>query len=167
MANNGEQLMSEIKEESTSNEIAITSFGPSYYAQLNDDLIVVGISQLSSKVDKPNMILLSDYDAELMGNLYNPETIEFIPQETIVDYGSKITKRALSQRLNPVIREAIRKSTDEIVVDIREDLKLAEYADLKDNDLITSLKYLVYVGVMTQAEMDLVIGLSVTEIETY
>jgi hypothetical protein len=72
--------------------------------------------------------------------------------------GFKITKRALSQRLNPVIREAIRNSTDEIVIDIREDLKFAEYVDLKDSDLITSLKYLVYAGLMTQEESDLVIN---------
>jgi hypothetical protein len=84
-----------------------------------------------------------------------------------VDYGSKITKRALSQRLNPIMREAIRKSTDEIVVDIREDLKLAQYVDLKDHDLITSFKYLVYAGLMTQEESDLVTEPPVTQSEAY
>jgi hypothetical protein len=76
---------------------------------------------------------------------------------------TKMTARAFSQRLNPVIREAIRNTVDEIVIDIREDLKLASYADLKDPDLITSLKYLVYVEIMTQDEMDAVINTPVTE----
>lgn len=84
-----------------------------------------------------------------------------------VNYGSKITKRALSKRLNPVIREAIRKSTDEIVIDIREDLKLAEYVNLKDTDLITSFNYLVYAGLMTQEESDLVTDAPVAQSEAY
>jgi hypothetical protein len=157
--------MSEITEESTSNEIVITSFGPSYYAQLNDDLIVVGISQLSGKVDKPNMILLSDYDVSLIDNLYNTETLKFTLHETVVDYGSKITIRAFSQRLNPVIRASIRKSTDDIVIDIREDLKMASLVDLKDSDVITSLKYLVYIEIMTQDEINLVLDKPVSENE--
>jgi hypothetical protein len=82
------------------------------------------------------------------------------------DYGSKITKRALSQRLNPVIRKALRNTTDDIAIDIREDLKL-DYTDLKDPDLITSFKYLVYAGFMTQEESDLVTDAPVTKSEAY
>jgi hypothetical protein len=74
----------------------------------------------------------------------------------------KITKRALSQRLNPVIRAAIRKSTDDIVIDIREDLKISEYVDLSDPDLIDSLAYLVYIEIMTQEESDHVLNAPVT-----
>jgi hypothetical protein len=80
--------------------------------------------------------------------------------------GSKITKRALSQRLNPVIREALRNTTDDIAIDIREDLKL-DYTDLKDRDLITSFKYLVYAGIMTQEESDLITEAPVTQSEAY
>ena len=79
-----------------------------------------------------------------------------------IDYGTIITKRALSQRLNPVIRAAIRSSTDDIVIDIIEDLKLAEYADLSDQDLIDSLAYLVYIEIMTQEESDYVLNTPVT-----
>ena len=83
-----------------------------------------------------------------------------------VKISTKITKRALSQRLNPVIRAAIRNSTDDIVVDIREDLKLAEYADLSNQDLIDSLAYLVYIEIMTQEESDHVLNTPVTSGET-
>jgi hypothetical protein len=93
--------------------------------------------------------------------LYDGSTFTFgeAPAE---DFGTKITPRALSQRLNPVIRSAIRNSVDPIVIDIREDLKLIEYADLTDPDLITSFAYLVYIELMTQAESDLAINTPVT-----
>ena len=81
----------------------------------------------------------------------------------VVKIGTKITKRAFSQRLNPVIREAIRNTTDEIVIDIREDLKLAGFVDLADPDVVTSLAYLVYAGFMTQAESDSALNTPVTE----
>jgi hypothetical protein len=95
------------------------------------------------------------------------ELISYYSEIVAPELPSKITKRALSQRLNPVIRKALRKSTDEIVIDIHEDLKLAEYVDLKDPDLITSFKYLVYVGLMTQEESDLVTEPPVTQSEAY
>jgi hypothetical protein len=147
------------------NQSVTPASGPVYYAQLNDNSIVVGISHLSSKVDKTNMILLSDYDVSLIGDLYNHETLAFTTQETVVDHGSKITIRAFSQRLNPVIRKAIRNSVDPIVIDIREDLKLASFVDLKDDDSITSLAYLVYLEIMTKAESDSVLNTPVTEYE--
>ena len=91
------------------------------------------------------------------------ETAGRLPTAEEVSYlGTKITKRALSQRLNPVIRAAIRNSTDDIVIDIIEDLKLAEYADLSDQDLIDSLTYLVYIEIMTQEESDHVLNAPVT-----
>ena len=94
------------------------------------------------------------------------ETAGRLPTAEEVAYlGTKITKRALSQRLNPVIRAAIRNSTYDIVIDIREDLKLAEYADLSNQDLIDSLTYLVYIEIMTQEESDHVLNTPVTESE--
>jgi hypothetical protein len=97
------------------------------------------------------------YDGSIFTYSEKPET----------DFGTKLTPRALSRRLNPVIRAAIRNSVDEIVIDIREDLDLAEYVDLADPDVTTSLQYLVYSGVMTQDESDLVLNIPITETETY
>jgi len=91
------------------------------------------------------------------------ELISYYSEPVAPALPTKITKRALSQRLNPVIRVAIRNSTDDIVIDIIEDLKLAEYADLSDQDLIDSLAYLVYVEIMTQEESDYVLNTPITE----
>ena len=41
-----------------------------YYAQLDENKIVVGISQLSGEVDLPNMIRLEEYDSSLCGKKY-------------------------------------------------------------------------------------------------
>lgn len=41
-----------------------------YYAQIDDDGICYGVSQLSGIVDKPNMIELESYDMSVMGKLW-------------------------------------------------------------------------------------------------
>lgn len=41
------------------------------YAQLNEENICIGISQLSGEVNLPNMILLDSYDISLLGKKYN------------------------------------------------------------------------------------------------
>ena len=53
-----------------------------FYAQLDDDNIVVGVSQLSGKVSASNMIKIDDYDISLLGKRYNSDTGEFeeVPQ---------------------------------------------------------------------------------------
>ena len=154
--------MIETTEDTVIIENVIITSGPKHYAQLNNDSIVMGVSRLGGVIDAPNMIELDDYDTSILGSLYDPIEGTFTPQEIVIDFGAKITKRALSQRLNPVIRAAIRNSTDDIVVDIREDLKLAEYADLSNQDLIDSLAYLVYVEIMTQEESDYALNTPVT-----
>tara|TARA_R110002124_G_scaffold187363_1_gene354695 strand:+ start:322 stop:744 length:423 start_codon:yes stop_codon:yes gene_type:complete len=136
-----------------------------FYAQINDDSIVLGISQLKGEVDDPNMVLIDDYDTSILGSLYDPVDGTFTPQETVVDFGVVITKRAFSRRLNPVIREALRNTTDETAIDIREDLNFASHVDLSNSDLIMSLAYLVYAGFITQAESDYVLNTPVTESE--
>lgn len=55
------------------------------YAQVNDDNIVIGISQLSGEVDNDNMVLINDLKV-VMGSTYNRQTGEFtapvIPEPT-------------------------------------------------------------------------------------
>ena len=41
-----------------------------YYAQINEENIVVGISQLWGDVEHPNMIEIDSYDVTLLGKLY-------------------------------------------------------------------------------------------------
>ena len=41
-----------------------------YYAQLNEENICVGISQLSGKVNEPSLIPLSEFDITIIGKMY-------------------------------------------------------------------------------------------------
>jgi hypothetical protein len=41
-----------------------------YYAQLNEDNKVAGVSQLSGEVNHPLMVRIEIYDEELIGKLY-------------------------------------------------------------------------------------------------
>lgn len=43
---------------------------PFYYAQIDDDCICCGVSQLSGIVEHDNMIQLESYDMSLMGKLW-------------------------------------------------------------------------------------------------
>lgn len=41
-----------------------------YYAQLNEENICVGVSQLSGKVNKSSLILLPEFDITIIGKMY-------------------------------------------------------------------------------------------------
>ena len=120
------------------------------YVLLNGDW-VEGTPVVGEKFKKVN-----SKGGELISYYAKPET----PKLPTV-----ITKRAFSQRLNPVIREALRNTIDETAIDIREDLNFASHVDLSNDDLIMSLAYLVYAGFMTQAESDYVLNAPVSASE--
>ena len=61
----------------------------------------------------------------------------------------KITKRAFMRRFTQAERIAIRNSSDDIVIDIHEDLKSAINVSLDLKDTIDSLAYLVSVSILT------------------
>lgn len=51
-----------------------------YYAQIDENNICIGVSQLSGEINAPNMILLESYDASLLGKKYNNRAWEDVPQ---------------------------------------------------------------------------------------
>ena len=61
----------------------------------------------------------------------------------------KITKRAFMQRFTQAERIAIRASTDDIVIDIHEDLKATNSVELDLADTVNALAYLVSVAILT------------------
>lgn len=74
---------------------------PYYYAQIDDDGICCGVSQLSGEVDYPNMIQLESYDMSLMGKLWTgtewvenpnpPEPVEPTTEPTNQDIMDALT----------------------------------------------------------------------------
>lgn len=65
----------------------------------------------------------------------------------------KITKRAFMQRLTQPERTLIRKSTDDIVIDVHEDLKIASFVDLDLTGLQAALGYFVTIGILTESRV--------------
>lgn len=51
-----------------------------FYAQLNDNNICVGVSDLSGIVESENMLEIAEYDTGLLGKHWNGETWEDVPQ---------------------------------------------------------------------------------------
>ena len=47
------------------------------YAQINESMVVVGVSSLSGLVESASMIAIPSYDLSLLGKTYNRETGEF------------------------------------------------------------------------------------------
>ena len=61
----------------------------------------------------------------------------------------KITTRAFMQRFTLTERVALRASTDDTIIDIYEDLKLASYVDLDDSDVSSAIDYFVAQNLLT------------------
>jgi hypothetical protein len=66
----------------------------------------------------------------------------------------KISKRAFMRRFTQAERIAIRKSTDDIVIDIHEDLKATSNVDLDLQDTEDALAYLTSVGILVSGRKD-------------
>jgi len=61
----------------------------------------------------------------------------------------KITKRSFLKRFLQTERIAIRKSSDDIVIDIHEDLLTASHVDLNDDDVKNAVNYLLSLGLIS------------------
>ena len=78
-----------------------------YYAQLNEDRICVGISELSSEIIDENMIQINKFDITLLNKKYmNGEWIE-------VEYTSELLSTPEPTQLD-IVKEAVLKSNEEL-----------------------------------------------------
>ena len=69
-----------------------------FYAQLNNENIVIGISQLNEEINISNMVLIDSFDDTLLGKRYNAETGEF----------EEVTQTELTELIElPTIEEQI------------------------------------------------------------
>lgn len=66
------------------------------YAQLSDENVVIGISELSGEVIADNMILINDLDVNT-GSMYNRTTGEFTPPEPQPNPEQKATAEEVAE----------------------------------------------------------------------
>ena len=69
-----------------------------------------------------------------------------------------ITKRSFMKRLSQPIRTAIRKSTDDIVIDIYEDLMIASNVNLDLDDVENALLYLAASGILDETTIPTILA---------
>ena len=74
-----------------------------YYAQIDDDGICYGVSQLSGIVDMPNMIELESYDMSVMGKMWTGSEWVENPNPPVVE-----------QQPEPVTNEEIKAKMDQL-----------------------------------------------------
>ena len=77
-----------------------------------------------------------------------------VEKNTDVKPVTRITKRSFMQRFTQTERIAIRKSTDDIVIDIYEDLKIATNVDLGLPEVRQGLLYMMSIGLLEAPRVD-------------
>jgi hypothetical protein len=84
------------------------------------------------------------------------ELISYFSAQTAPDIAiiRKVSKRAFMQRMTFAERTAIRKSTDDVVIDIREDLNAISHVDLDLADTLKSLSYLASVDILKASRIN-------------
>jgi len=70
-----------------------------FYAQLNNEQIVVAVSQLAGAIDRPDMIVLSSYDTSLIGKRHEAGEF-FAVEQSVVEpvIQTQITRLAFLSR---------------------------------------------------------------------
>jgi len=79
--------------------------------------------------------------------------------------GTKLSKRAFTQRFTQPERTLIRKSTDDIVIDIYEDLQSVNSVNLALQDTVNAIAYLTSVGILAAGRDNEILNTPVTEDE--
>lgn len=57
-----------------------------FYAQINDDGKVIGVSSLSEQVNYKNMVELDSYDLSLLGATFDKKTRQFKKEDTTINF---------------------------------------------------------------------------------
>lgn len=112
-----------------------------YCAQINEDGVVVALSQVHSPVDSPNLITVSGLDSNLLGRVYNPVTGEFEspPPPPPAPALRRVTKLAFRNRFTKTEKVGIEfAALDDPSAPMSQRQKAAALrADLKDQEQAT------------------------------
>lgn len=110
-----------------------------------DNGVVINIVKADKKLND-NFVGLGGQRVRI-GDTFNGES--FTESEVVSNGIRTVTKRSFMQRFDQSERIAIRKSTDDIVIDIHEDLKMASNVDLDHPDTVSAVAYLGSAGLLT------------------
>jgi hypothetical protein len=132
------------------------------YAQIDENNVCVGISQVAGEINSPNHILLEEYDDTLLRKVYlnnqwTDQVVELdlsdpntpVPAEVVL---TRMSKLKFNQRFTfeeLVAIETAAESNPGIRV-FQSQLSLADYIDLVNQNTIDGVNYLVSLNLLTQ-----------------
>ena len=90
-----------------------------FYAQLNEENICIGVSQLSGKVDNPLLIPIAEFDSSIIGKKYSNGVWEEVESEPVSE--PEPTEQELIQAeilLNQSEIIAKQKEQDEVLAEL-------------------------------------------------
>ncbi len=90
------------------------------YAQLNEENICVGVSELSGEVEGDNMVLLDNYDISLLGKKYNNESWEEIEKDPPKEVEPEPTNRDIMERIENLENVTVQKAIDAYTLELIE-----------------------------------------------
>ena len=81
-----------------------------FYAQINDDSIVVAVTNTSGEIVADNMIALNSFDISLNGKRYNRDTQEF---EDVPEPAAPLTRRSCTPAQGLAALYAVKEITED------------------------------------------------------
>ena len=127
-----------------------------YYAQIDDNGIVRGISQLSNQINQKNLILIESYDESLLGKKWNGtsfDTINNITSSNITNVmasTSAISQSDFLRRFTSQERIEMMSSTDPVIKDFVYILSISPSFQLTDSDIVEGVQYLKTQNILTE-----------------
>lgn len=122
------------------------------YAQINPENICVGVSNLSSEVNAPHMILLESADESVIGKHWTGSAWEAVAPLPVPP--APLTQLEFLRRFTATERITIRASTDPIIVDFMHLVNLAQDIRLDDPDTIMGVGYLEQQGLIAEGRAE-------------
>lgn len=125
-----------------------------FYAQLNGDSIVVGISELAAASDNPSLVSIGSYDLSLLGKQWTGTA--FVDADPVAR--TRLTRLEFREQLTGAEKVAIYTAA-ESNVQVRiwlDDLAAAEYVELTDQrtiDAVNALEAATLIGAGRAAEI--------------
>ena len=112
------------------------------YAQLNEDNIVVCLTETSGMISGSNIVAVHTYDMSLLGKKYENDTFVDVP--VVIPDVWQITKFAFKNRFPREKWKAARAliPVDADIADFFEDIEFAKFIDLKYPQLVAGINAL-------------------------
>ena len=122
------------------------------YAQINDDNVVIAISQLREEINQPNLISIVDYNELLLGKIWNGSDFDNAPivESNIDPYANIVTRlQFLSLFTETELQNILTAAKNNVQIEVYVvKLQSTEHVDLTSDTTINALNSLESIGLL-------------------